>query len=123
MQGNYHNDLPSHQNSRIRAKNYRQRQPPAGAGQPHTGLRGVFEATHGTAPKYAGQNKVNPSSLMFSGAMMCDYIGWGEVSTQITAAFKKTVSEGIVTYDFARQMEGATEVSTSGFADALIERL
>jgi len=83
----------------------------------------VFEATHGTAPKYANLDKVNPSSLMFSGAMMFDYIGWGEVSTQITAAFKQTVSEGIVTYDFARQMEGATEVSTSGFADALIERL
>ncbi len=83
----------------------------------------VFEATHGTAPKYANQNKVNPSSLMFSGAMMFDYIGWGEVSARITAAFKKTVGEGIVTYDFARQMEGATEVSTSGFADALIERL
>jgi len=83
----------------------------------------VFEATHGTAPKYANLDKVNPSSLMFSGAMMFDYIGWGEVSTQITAAFKQTVSEGIVTYDFARQMEGATEVSTSDFADALIERL
>ena len=83
----------------------------------------VFEATHGTAPKYANQDKVNPSSLMFSGGMMFDYIGWGEVSAQITAAFKQTVSEGIVTYDFARQMEGATEVSTSGFADALIERL
>ena len=83
----------------------------------------VFEATHGTAPKYANLDKVNPSSLMFSGAMMFDYIGWGEVSAQITAAFKQTVSEGIVTYDFARQMEGATKVSTSGFADALIERL
>ncbi|MEE8496817.1 MAG: isocitrate/isopropylmalate family dehydrogenase, partial [Xanthomonadales bacterium] len=83
----------------------------------------VFEATHGTAPKYANQDKVNPSSLMFSGAMMFDYIGWGEVSTQITAAFKKTIGAGIVTYDFARQMEGATEVSTSGFADALIGRL
>ncbi len=83
----------------------------------------VFEATHGTAPKYANLDKVNPSSLMFSGAMMFDYIGWGEVSTQITAAFKQTVGAGIVTYDFARQMEGATEVSTSGFADALIKRL
>ena len=83
----------------------------------------VFEATHGTAPKYANQDKVNPSSLMFSGAMMFEYIGWGEVSTRITAAFKKTVGEGIVTYDFARQREGATEVSTSGFADALIQRL
>jgi isocitrate dehydrogenase len=83
----------------------------------------VFEATHGTAPKYANQDKVNPSSLMFSGCMMFDYIGWREVSALINAAFEKTVGAGIVTYDFARQMEGATEVSTSGFADALIERL
>jgi len=83
----------------------------------------VFEATHGTAPKYANLDKVNPSSLMFSGAMMFDYIGWEEVSELITAAFKQTVGEGIVTYDFARQMEDATEVSTSGFADALIKRL
>jgi len=83
----------------------------------------VFEATHGTAPKYADQDKVNPSSLMFSGAMMFDYIGWQEVGTRIREAFTKTVGAGIVTYDFARQMEGATEVSTSGFADALIERL
>jgi isocitrate dehydrogenase len=83
----------------------------------------VFEATHGTAPKYANQDKVNPSSLMFSGCMMFDYIGWREVSALINAAFVKTVGAGIVTYDFARQMEGATKVSTSGFADALIERL
>ncbi len=83
----------------------------------------VFEATHGTAPKYANLDKVNPSSLMFSGVMMFDYIGWGEVSAQITEAFKKTISAGIVTYDFARQMEGATEVATSAFADALIKRL
>ena len=83
----------------------------------------VFEATHGTAPKYANLDKVNPSSLMFSGSMMFDYIGWLEVSALISHAFAKTVAEGIVTYDFARQMEGATEVSTSGFADALIERL
>jgi len=84
---------------------------------------GVFEATHGTAPKYANLDKVNPSSLMFSGCMMFDYIGWREVSTLIEQAFAKTIAAGIVTYDFARQMEGATEVSTSGFADALIERL
>ena len=83
----------------------------------------VFEATHGTAPKYADQDKVNPSSLMFSGCMMFEYIGWREVSTSIRAAFEKTVAEGIVTYDFARQMAGAKEVSTSGFADALIARL
>jgi len=83
----------------------------------------VFEATHGTAPKYANLDKVNPSSLMFSGCMMFDYIGWREVSALINNAFAKTVAAGIVTYDFARQMENATEVSTSGFADALIARL
>ncbi len=83
----------------------------------------VFEATHGTAPKYANLDKVNPSSLMFSGSMMFDYIGWKEVGALINKAFAQTVSEGIVTYDFARQMDNATEVSTSGFADALIQRL
>jgi isocitrate dehydrogenase len=83
----------------------------------------VFEATHGTAPKYANLDKVNPSSLMFSGSMMFDYIGWREVSALIKKAFAETVAAGIVTYDFARQMEGATEVSTSGFADELIKRL
>ncbi len=83
----------------------------------------VFEATHGTAPKYANQDKVNPSSLLFSGSMMFEYIGWKEVAELIADAFEKTVGEKIVTYDFARQMDGATEVSTSGFADALIERL
>lgn len=83
----------------------------------------VFEATHGTAPKYANLDKVNPSSLMFSGSMMFDYIGWKEVSEMIANAFAKTIKQKIVTYDFARQMEGATEVSTSGFADALIANL
>ncbi len=83
----------------------------------------VFEATHGTAPKYANLDKVNPSSLMFSGCMMFDYIGWGEVSTLIGQAFQKTIAQKVVTYDFARQMEGATQVSTSGFADALIGNL
>jgi len=83
----------------------------------------VFEATHGTAPKYADQDKVNPSSLMFSGCMMLEYIGWREASRAIQDAFEKTVGQKIVTYDFARQMEGATEVSTSGFADALIANL
>jgi len=83
----------------------------------------VFEATHGTAPKYANLDKVNPSSLMFSGSMMFDYIGWTEVSALIAEAFGKTIQQKIVTYDFARQMEGATEVSTSGFADALIANM
>ena len=80
----------------------------------------VFEATHGTAPKYSNLDKVNPSSLMFSGSMMFEYIGWTEVTALIAEAFGKTIKQKIVTYDFARQMEGATEVSTSAFADALI---
>ena len=83
----------------------------------------VFEATHGTAPKYAGKDQVNPSSLMFSGCMMFDYIGWPEVTQLIESAFEKVVSDKVVTYDFARLLEGSTKVSTSGFADALIEAI
>jgi len=83
----------------------------------------VFEATHGTAPKYANLDKVNPSSLMFSGSMMFEYIGWTEVTALIAEAFGKTIKQKIVTYDFARQMDGATEVSTSAFADAVISNL
>ena len=83
----------------------------------------VFEATHGTAPKYAGQDKVNPSSLLFSGVMMFDYIGWPEVGRMIERAFEQVVAKGIVTYDFARQIDNATEVKTSGFADALVEAI
>ena len=83
----------------------------------------VFEATHGTAPKYADQDKVNPGSLLFSGVMMFDYIGWHEVGRTITAAYEKTVAEKVVTYDFARQTEGATEVPTSGFATAIIDNM
>ena len=83
----------------------------------------VFEATHGTAPKYAGQDKVNPSSLLFSGVMMFDYIGWPEVGRLIEEAFEQVVVQGTVTYDFARQRADANEVSTSGFADALIEAI
>ena len=81
----------------------------------------VFEATHGTAPKYANQDKVNPGSLLFSGVMMFDYIGWPEVGRTITAAYEKTIARKVLTYDFARQTEGATEVSTSGFASAIID--
>ena len=81
----------------------------------------VFEATHGTAPKYADQDKVNPGSLLFSGVMMFDYIGWPEVGRTITAAYEKTIARKVLTYDFARQTEGATEVSTSGFASAIID--
>jgi len=83
----------------------------------------VFEATHGTAPKYANQDKVNPGSLLFSGVMMFDYIGWSEVGQTITAAYEKTVADKVVTYDFARQTEGATEVPTSGFASAIIDNM
>jgi len=83
----------------------------------------VFEATHGTAPKYAGKDMVNPSSLLFSGCMMFDYIGWPEVTALIEAAFEKVVANKTVTYDFARLIEGANKVSTSGFADALIDAI
>ena len=83
----------------------------------------VFEATHGTAPKYANQDKVNPGSLLFSGVMMLEYMDWKKAADLITIAYQKVIEKGIVTYDFARQMEDATEVSTSGFADALIEQI
>jgi isocitrate dehydrogenase len=83
----------------------------------------VFEATHGTAPKYANQNKVNPSSLMFSGVMMLEYIGWNEAADLINEAFPAVIADGTVTYDFARLMEGATTLSTSAFADALIAKI
>ena len=83
----------------------------------------VFEATHGTAPKYAGQDKVNPSSLILSGAMMLDYMGWREASDLIKHALQATVKAGTVTYDLARQMEGTTEVKCSEFAQAIVENM
>ena len=83
----------------------------------------LFEATHGTAPKYANQDKVNPGSLLFSGVMMLEYIGWREAADMIGKAYEKTVSQKIVTYDFARQMTGATEVKTSELASAIIQNL
>ncbi len=83
----------------------------------------VFEATHGTAPKYANQDKVNPSSLLLSGVMMLEYMRWQEAADLINQAYPKVIGKGIVTYDFARLTENATEVSTSGFADALIEQM
>lgn len=79
----------------------------------------VFEATHGTAPKYAGQDKVNPGSLILSGEMMLRYMGWTEAADKIIAAMDKVIAEKTVTYDFARQMEGAKEVKCSEFAAAL----
>ena len=83
----------------------------------------VFEATHGTAPKYSNLDKVNPGSLMFSGVMMLEYIGWQEAADVISEAYPRVVQDKIVTYDFARLMEGATEVPTSKFADELIRRI
>jgi len=84
---------------------------------------GVFEATHGTAPKYAGQDKVNPSSVLLSGVMMFEHLGWDAAADAIVAALEETIAAGIVTYDFARLMEGATEVRCSEFAQAIIDRL
>jgi len=83
----------------------------------------VFEATHGTAPKYANQDKVNPSSVLLSGVMMFEHMGWTEVSDAITAALIETFKAKIVTYDFARLMQGAREVKCSEFAEAVVEHL
>lgn len=83
----------------------------------------VFEATHGTAPKYAGQDKVNPGSLILSGKMMFDFMGWTEAGELIDSALEKTIQEKIVTYDLARGMDGAKEVSCSAFASAIVERM
>ena len=74
---------------------------------------GVFEATHGTAPKYAGQDKVNPSSVLLSGVMMFEHLGWTKAAADIERALEATIADKVVTYDFARLMEGATEVKTS----------
>ncbi len=80
----------------------------------------LFEATHGTAPKYTNLDKVNPGSLLFSGVMMLEHIGWQEAADMVTKAYEKTLDQKVVTYDFARQMEGAKEVKTSEFATAVI---
>src|SRR5437870_8565457 len=84
---------------------------------------GIFEATHGTAPNYAGQDKVNPGSVLLSGVMMFEYLGWTKAAQDIERALEATIAEKIVTYDFARLMDGATEVKTSAFARAIIDRL
>ena len=83
----------------------------------------VFEATHGTAPKYAGLDKVNPSSLILSGAMMLDYMGWREAANAIRQALQATIKDRIVTYDLARQIEGATEVKCSEFGRQIVSHL
>ncbi len=83
----------------------------------------IFEATHGTAPKYAGQDKVNPSSVILSGTLMLEHIGWQEAADLIVNSLEKTIENKTVTYDFARLMEGAEKVSCSGFADLLIANM
>ncbi len=83
----------------------------------------VFEATHGTAPKYTDKDMANPGSLLFSAVMMLEYMGWLDVAAAITGAYERTIGQKIVTYDFARQMKGATKVGTAGFADAIITNL
>lgn len=83
----------------------------------------IFEATHGTAPKYAGLDKVNPSSVLLSGELMLRHLGWHEAADLVINAMEKTISSKVVTYDFARLMEGATEVKTSEFADHLIKNM
>ncbi len=83
----------------------------------------LFEATHGTAPKYAGLDKVNPGSVLLSGVMLLEYIGWHEAAAMITAALETTISNKTVTYDLARLMDGATELSCSAFGSAIIANM
>jgi isocitrate dehydrogenase len=83
----------------------------------------VFEATHGTAPKYTGMDKVNPGSLILSGELMFRYLGWNEAADLITGSLEATIADRIVTYDFARLMDDATEVKTSEFAAAMVARM
>lgn len=83
----------------------------------------MFEATHGTAPKYAGLDKVNPGSLILSGVMMLEYMGWYEAAELVTTAMEQTIQAKTVTYDLHRQMEGATELKCSEFADAIISHM
>jgi hypothetical protein len=83
----------------------------------------IFEATHGTAPKYADLDKVNPGSVILSGCMMLRYMGWGEAADAIEAALEKTIGQKRVTYDFERQMEGATVLKTSGSPPPSFENL
>jgi len=83
----------------------------------------IFEATHGTAPKYTGMDKVNPGSVILSGALMFRYLGWGEAADLIESSLEAAIADQTVTYDFARLMDAATEVKTSEFAGAMIERM
>ncbi|MFO7760495.1 MAG: isocitrate dehydrogenase (NADP(+)) [Desulfobia sp.] len=83
----------------------------------------LFEATHGTAPKYAGQDKVNPGSLLLSGVMLLEYLGWNEAALLVQKALEKTISAGTVTYDLARQIEGSTKVKCSEFGQAIVSNM
>ncbi|MEH7331465.1 NADP-dependent isocitrate dehydrogenase [Neobacillus drentensis] len=83
----------------------------------------IFEATHGTAPKYAGLDKVNPSSVILSGVLLLEHLGWNEAATMVIKSVEKTIASKVVTYDFARLMDGATEVKTSEFANELIKNM
>jgi isocitrate dehydrogenase len=83
----------------------------------------IFEATHGTAPKYAGLDKVNPSSVILSGVLMLEHLGWNEAANLIIGSMEKTIASKVVTYDFSRLMDGATEVKCSEFADTLIQNM
>jgi len=80
----------------------------------------LFEATHGTAPKYAGMDKVNPGSLILSGVMMLEHLGWNEAAEKIVDAIQKTIADKTVTYDFARLMDGAKKVKCSEFANCIV---
>ncbi len=84
---------------------------------------GIFEATHGTAPKYTGQDKVNPGSLILSGVLMFEHLGWKEAASDIVRALEETISSGVVTYDFARLRKDATEVKCSEFASAIADKI
>ncbi len=84
---------------------------------------GCFEATHGTAPKYADKDVINPSSLMLSGAMMFDFLGWSEAGRLVEDGIARTIQQKRVTYDLERLMEGATRLRTSEFASAIIENM
>ena len=83
----------------------------------------IFEATHGTAPKYAGLDKVNPGSLILSGELMLRHLGWGEAAALIVKGVEGAITDRVVTYDFARLMEGVDPVPCSGFADGVLERM
>ena len=82
-----------------------------------------FEATHGTAPKYAGKDVINPSSVILSGVMMLEYLGWHKAGHLITNGIAQSIQKKTVTYDLARLMDGATELKTSAFADAIIANM